>query len=94
VTRPGIVQVGEVIDDGRTVLIRGWGIKRCASQCRCHSHPANGQLYIVEDPVAATLGLRSFAPGGCGCCQPWMVEELASIVRDLKDLSEMETTTP
>jgi hypothetical protein len=90
VTHPAILQVGEVIDDGRTVLIRRWMLGRCASQCRCHQHPANGQLYIAENPMAATLGLRSFAPGGCDCCQPWTAEELATIVRDLKNLDQME----
>lgn len=85
--RPGIFQIGrvDVVDD--EVLVRGWGLCLCFDQCRCHFHPANGHLYVLEDQERGLLGLRSFAMDGCSCCTPWTAEELESIVQDLESIA-------
>src|SRR3712207_8309282 len=47
--KPSVFQVGRVRDDGRTVVISGWGLGLCAAGCACHRHPVAGHLAIAED---------------------------------------------
>lgn len=84
--RPSIFQVGEVRDDGTSVLITGWGLGLCLAACVCH-RDATGQLRILEDQSGGTLGLSSWAPG-CTCCEPWQAHELAAILADLGFLTD------
>ena len=47
--KPSVFQIGKVRDDGRTVVISGWGLGLCAAGCACHRHPSAGHLAIAED---------------------------------------------
>lgn len=87
--RPGIFQVGSVVDTGTHLVVRGWGLTLCQSQCACHRHPQGGHLVIVEDAARGTVGLRSFREG-CACCGPWRAEELAGILRDFAEVAWFE----
>ena len=86
--KPSVFQVGKVRDDGRTVVISGWGLGLCAAGCACHRHPSAGHLAIAEDQAGGRLGLASYRDGGCDCCEPWTAEELAAILRDLETVAE------
>ena len=55
--KPSVFQIGKIRDDGRTVVISGWGLGLCASACTCHRHPVAGHLAIAEDQTGGTLGL-------------------------------------
>jgi hypothetical protein len=89
--KPSVFQVGKVRDDGRTVVISGWGLGLCATACTCHRHPSAGHLAIAEDQAGGMLGLVSFREGGCDCCEPWTAEELAAILRDFSSLSALDS---
>ena len=56
--KPSVFQVGKIRDDGRTVVISGWGLGLCAQGCACHRHPSAGHLAIEEDQA----GGRSASP--------------------------------
>jgi hypothetical protein len=91
--RPSIFQVGRVDHDTfGQVRIHGWGVGMCITRCGCHYHPANGHLYVLEHPDGL-LGLKCFLLRGCDCCQPWTCDELIQILRDLRRIDEMETTS-
>ena len=89
--KPSVFQVGKVRDDGRTVVISGWGLGLCASGCSCHRHPSAGHLAIAENQSAGQLGLVSYREGGCDCCEPWTSEELAAILRDFSSLAALDS---
>ena len=89
--KPSVFQVGKVRDDGRTVVISGWGLGLCAAACSCHRHPSAGHLAIAEDQAGGKLGLVSFREGGCDCCEPWTSEELAAILRDFSSLAALDS---
>ena len=88
--KPSVFQVGKVRDDGRTVVISGWGLGLCASGCACHRDPVAGHLAIAEDQAGGLLGLASYADGGCDCCEPWTAEELGAILRDLDTVASLQ----
>ena len=92
--KPSVFQVGTVHDDGRTVVISGWGLGLCASGCTCHRHPSAGHLAIAEDQYGGALGLVSYRDGGCTCCEPWTADELAAVVRDLQILAGLDAQEP
>ena len=92
--KPSVFQVGKVRDDGRTVVISGWGLGLCAAGCACHRHPSAGHLAIAEDQAGGRLGLSSFAEGECDCCEPWTAEELAAILRDLDTVASLQAQEP
>jgi hypothetical protein len=89
--KPSVFQVGKVRDDGRTVVISGWGLGLCASGCACHRDPVAGHLAIAEDQAGGLLGLASHADGGCDCCEPWTAEELGAILRDLDTVASLQS---
>ena len=89
--KPSVFQVGKIRDDGRTVVISGWGLGLCASGCACHRHPVAGHLAIAEDQAGGLLGLASYADGGCDCCEPWTAEELGAILRDLDTVASLQS---
>ncbi len=93
-SKPSVFQVGKVRDDGRTVVISGWGLGLCASGCACHRHPLAGHLAIAEDQDGGRLGLASFRDGGCDCCEPWTADELAAILRDFQTVARLEVQEP
>ena len=82
--KPSVFQVGKIRDDGRTVVISGWGLGRRAAACACHRHPSAGHLAIAEDQAGGSLGLASFPEDGCDCCEPWTAEEPAAVLRDFE----------
>lgn len=98
--RPAIYQLGRVHEDGDQVVISGWGIGLCATNCPCHKHPWTGHLVIAQDQDNGTLGLASYpaetpsAGPPCPCCQPWTHEELAQVVRDLADIEALQYQPP
>src|SRR4051812_29373451 len=92
--KPSVFQVGKVRDDGRTVVISGWGLGLCASGCACHRHPSAGHLAIAEDQAGGRLGLASFREGGCDCCEPWTADELSAILRDFEAVASLEAQEP
>jgi hypothetical protein len=92
--KPSVFQVGKVRDDGRTVVISGWGLGLCATGCSCHRHPSAGSLAIAEDQAGGRLGLASYTEGGCDCCEPWSAEELAAILRDLQSVAGLQAQEP
>jgi hypothetical protein len=89
-----VFQVGKVHDDGRTIVISGWGLGLCASGCPCHRHPIAGSLAICEDHAAGTLGLTSYREDGCDCCEPWTADELAAVLRDFEAVGALEAQEP
>ena len=91
--KPSVFQVGKVRDDGRTVVISGWGLGLCAAGCACHRHPSSGHLAIAEDQAGGRLGLVTF-DDACGCCEAWTAEELAGILRDLKAVTSLQSQEP
>ena len=92
--KPSVFQVGTVLDDGRTIVISGWGLGLCAGACACHRHPSAGHLAIAEDQAGGSLGLVSFRDGGCDCCEPWTADELTVIVRDLQMVATLDAPEP
>ena len=92
--KPSVFQVGRIRDDGRTVVISGWGLGLCASGCACHRHPSAGHLAIAEDQAGGRLGLASYGEDGCDCCEPWTAEELAAILRDLQTVAGLQVQEP
>ena len=92
--KPSVFQVGQIWDDGRTVVVSGWGIGLCAPGCPCHRSPAGGHLSIEEDHTGGTLGLLSFRDTGCDCCEPWTADELSAVLRDLQRVSGLDAQEP
>ena len=92
--KPSVFQVGKVRDDGRTVVISGWGLGLCAQGCACHRHPSAGHLAIDEDQAGGRLGLASYRDGGCDCCEPWTADELAGVLRDFEILAGLDASEP
>lgn len=79
---PAIFHLGQVIDDGETITVRGWMLSTCSSGCRCHEG-ADGRLTIAAGDDGS-LGLKSYRE--CGCCVAWTVEELQAVLRDVSDV--------
>ena len=92
--KPSVFQVGKVRDDGRTVVISGWGLGLCVSGCACHRDPVAGHLAIAEDQAGGRLGLASYSEDGCDCCEPWTAEELSAILRDLNTVAGLQAQEP
>jgi hypothetical protein len=92
--KPSVFQVGKVRDDGRTVIISGWGLGLCAAGCACHRHPIAGHLAIDEDQAGGSLGLASYSDHLCDCCEPWTADELAAIIRDLSAVESLVAQEP
>jgi hypothetical protein len=92
--KPSVFQVGKVRDDGRTVVISGWGLGLCAAGCACHRHPVAGHLAIDEDQAGGSLGLASYSDSVCDCCEPWTADELAAIIRDLSAVESLVAQEP
>ncbi len=92
--KPSVFQVGRVRDDGRTVIISGWGLGLCSAACACHRHPSAGHLAIDEDQAGGTLGLVSFDGGDCDCCEPWTADELSAVLRDFASLAGVQAQEP
>ncbi|MGY1824385.1 hypothetical protein [Geodermatophilus sp. SYSU D00079] len=91
--KPSVFQVGQVWDDGATVVVSGWGLGLCAAACACHRHPSGGHLTIAEDQAAGLLGLQTY-DDGCTCCEPWTADELGAILRDLEMVSGIDAQEP
>ena len=91
--KPSVFQVGKVRDDGRTVVISGWGLGLCTEGCACHRHPTSGHLAIAEDQAGGRLGLVTFDET-CDCCEAWTADELAAILRDLKAVTSLQSQEP
>ena len=92
--KPSVFQVGKIRDDGRTVVISGWGLGLCAQSCACHRHPSAGHLAIAEDQAGGRIGLTSYGDGSCDCCEPWNADELAAILRDLETVASLQAQEP
>jgi len=92
--KPSVFQIGKIRDDGRTVVISGWGLGLCALGCACHRHPSAGHLAIEEDQGGGRLGLASFSEDGCDCCEPWTADELAAVLRDFQAVGALEAQEP
>ena len=92
--KPSVFQIGKVRDDGRTVVISGWGLGLCAAACTCHRHPSAGSLAIAENQSEGLLGLVSYREGGCDCCEPWTADELAAVLRDFEALAALDAQEP
>ena len=93
--KPSIFQLGKVHDSGPSVIVSGWGLGMCASSCRCHRNPEDGQLALAEDQAGGSLGLRSFTDtGDCDCCESWSSAELTAILRDVAALGALEASEP
>ncbi|MGY1630825.1 hypothetical protein ACI784_03815 [Geodermatophilus sp. SYSU D01186] len=91
--KPSVFQVGQLWDDGDTVVVSGWGLGLCAAACSCHRHPSAGHLTIAEDQAAGLLGLASYRDD-CDCCEPWTADELGAILRDLEMVSGIDAQEP
>lgn len=91
--KPSVFQVGRVRDDGRTVVISGWGLGLCTSGCSCHRHPTAGHLAIEEDQAGGKLGLASYDED-CDCCEAWTADELAAVLRDLDMVAGLQAQEP
>ena len=87
--KPSVFQVGKIRDDGRTVVISGWGLGLCAQGCACHRHPVAGHLAIAEDQAGGRLGLTTYDEN-CDCCEAWTADELAAILRDLDTVASLQ----
>ncbi|SFK42120.1 hypothetical protein [Geodermatophilus ruber] len=92
--KPSVFQIGQVWDDGDTIVVSGWGLGLCAAACACHRHPSTGHLAIAEDQAEGLLGLVSFADSGCTCCEPWTADELSAVLRDLDTVSGLDAQEP
>lgn len=93
--RPRIMRVGQAMRlSTGTLVVRGWSIAPCLSMCECHTHPQLGVPVIVQDAGRGLVGLRSFVPGECGCCQPWTAEELEAVIRDFRAIAALAASFP
>jgi hypothetical protein len=93
--KPSIFQLGKVHDSGASVIVSGWGLGMCASGCRCHRNPSDGQLALAEDQSGGSIGLQSFTDSGrCDCCESWTSSELAAILRDVAALGALDSAEP
>src|SRR3954453_22694058 len=93
--KPSIFQLGKVHEQGSSVIVSGWGLGMCASSCRCHRNPDDGQLALDEDQSGGSLGLQSFtATGSCECCEAWPSAELSAILRDVAVLEALDAAEP
>ena len=92
--KPSVFQIGQIWDDGATVVVSGWGLGLCAAACTCHRHPSSGSLSIGEDQAKGLLGLVSYDEDGCDCCEPWTADELGAIVRDLEMVNGLDAQEP
>jgi hypothetical protein len=93
--KPSIFQLGKVHESGASVIVSGWGLGLCASACRCHRDPDDGQLALAEDQTGGSLGLRSFsATGDCDCCEAWTSAELSAILRDVAAVEALDASEP
>src|SRR4051812_4783566 len=92
--KPSVFQVGKVRDDGRTVVISGWGLGLCAQGCACHRHPSAGHLAIAEDQAGGRPGLASYSDGGCDCCEAWTPEGVAAVLRGLDAVTSLQAQEP
>ncbi|QXG77640.1 hypothetical protein KUM42_09165 [Modestobacter sp. L9-4] len=93
--KPSIFQLGKVHENGASVIVSGWGLGMCASSCRCHRNPEDGQLALAEDQAGGSLGLHSFTDtGDCGCCEAWTSAELLAILRDVAALDALDSSEP
>ena len=93
--KPSIFQLGKVHDNGPSVIVSGWGLGMCATNCRCHRNPEDGQLALDEDQAAGRLGLVSFTESGsCDCCEAWTSAELAAILRDVAVVEAIDAQEP
>ncbi|RFU20153.1 hypothetical protein [Geodermatophilus marinus] len=92
--KPSVFQIGQVWEDGDVVVVSGWGLGLCASACACHRHPSAGHLSIAEDQARGLLGLASFRPDGCTCCEPWTADELGAVLRDLEVVAGLDAEEP
>ncbi|MGY1635791.1 hypothetical protein ACI78V_03960 [Geodermatophilus sp. SYSU D00742] len=92
--KPSVFQIGQVWDDGDTVVVAGWGLGLCAAACACHRHPSAGHLSIAEDQAAGLLGLACYRDGGCDCCEPWTADELGAVLRDLEMVTGIDAQEP
>ena len=93
--KPSIFQVGQVHENGASVIVSGWGVGMCAPSCRCHRNPYDGQLALTEDQAGGSLGLKSFTEdGACDCCEPWTAAELCAILRDVAALDSLDSSEP
>ena len=87
--KPSVFQIGKVRDDGRTVVISGWGLGLCAAALRLPPPPRRPVTSPSPRTSApASLGLASYRDGGCDCCEPWTADELAAVLRDFQLLAE------
>ena len=91
--KPSIFRIGDVRDDGRAVVVSGWGLGMCAAACSCHRDPVGGQLAIDEDAGAGLLGLLSHADD-CDCCEAWTADELSGVLRDLAAVEALVSQEP
>ena len=91
--KPSVFQIGKIRDDGRTVVISGWGLGLCSAACTCHRHPVAGHLAIAEDQSAGRLGLVSYE-ADCDCCEPWTADELSAVLRDFQLLAGIDAEEP
>ena len=93
--KPSIFQLGKVHENGPSVIVSGWGLGMCASACRCHRNPEDGQLALAEDQAGGSLGLQSFTDSGaCDCCEAWTSAELSSIRRDVAGVAALDGAEP
>jgi hypothetical protein len=93
--KPSIFQLGKVHESGPSVIVSGWGLGMCASSCRCHRNPEDGQLSLAEDQAGGRLGLHSFTDSGdCGCCEAWTSAELSAVLRDVATLEALDAAEP
>ena len=92
--KPSVFQIGQVWDDGQTMVVSGWGLGLCVAACACHRHPSAGSLAIAENQAAGLLGLVSYREDGCDCCEPWTADELAAILRDLDTVAGLQAQEP
>ena len=93
--KPSIFQLGKVHEHGSSVIVSGWGLGMCASSCRCHRDPVDGQLALAEDQSGGSLGLRSFSDAGeCDCCEAWTSAELLAILRDVAAVEALDASEP
>jgi len=93
--KPSIFQLGKVHETGPSVIVSGWGLGMCASACRCHRNPDDGQLALAEDQAGGSLGLRCFSEtGSCDCCEAWTSAELSAILRDVAAVEALEVSEP
>ena len=92
--KPSVFQVGQVWDDGHSIVVSGWGLGLCAPACHCHRHPSAGHLAIDENQAEGRLGLVTYRDGGCDCCEAWTADELSAILRDFQTVAGLQVQEP